>query len=482
MDACERGLIPFWDDRLVDWTHTDAELSANRLRRKEVVMTLDCPWEGNCTDFFTVFRDGNIFRMYYEAWGWKDRPMCINVCYAESRDGIRWERPNLGICEYNGSTDNNIILKNIPDNFTVMKDPNPDCPPELRYKALMAKNADPGAGKNSLQCLVSADGIHFTPYSVISEGFAYDTQNTLHYDAARGKYLCFIRDQKRKAFSADPRFQEKMIRGICVLESADFEHWSEPVALDFGDAEEYPLYTNVVSAYPYDRRYYVGFPSRYVERKEWTENYDRLGGKEARRERWEASPRYGLAVTDCVFMSSRDGYRWHRFDEAIITPGPENGRNWVYGDCFPACGELLRLPSAFEGEPEELSLYVFENHWQDVPTRLVRYTCRREGFASVKAPYRRKTLRTKLFAFAGDALFINFRTSARGGIRLRILDGEGAPIPGFESCELFGDCVDREVDFAESVRRLSGKPVIFEFELSDAELFALRFAEREAGE
>ena len=479
METREFGLIPFWDDALIDWAHTDAELSANRLRREEVVMTLDRPWEGNSTDFFTVFRDGDIYRMYYEAWGWKDKPLCINVCYAESRDGIHWERPSLGICEYNGSTDNNIIVKGIPDNFTVMKDTNPACPPEMRYKAVMATNADPGAANNSLQCLVSADGIHFTPHSVISSGFAYDTQNTLHYDEVRGKYFCFIRELRRREASPDLRFFERTLRGICVLESADFEHWSEPVSLDFGGAEEYPLYTNVVSAYPYDRRYFVGFPSRYVERREWTKNYDRLCGKEARKERFDVSPRYGLAVTDCVFMSSRDAYHWHRFDEAVITPGPENGRNWVYGDCFPACGELLQLPSAFEGEPEELSLYVFENHWMDVPTRLVRYTCRREGFASVKAPYRKKILRTKPFAFDGDALTLNFRTSARGGIYLRILDGEGSPIPGYETCEMFGDSVDRAVDFDESLQKLSGETVIFEFEMSDAELYAMRFAEAE---
>ena len=84
METRKSGLIPFWDDCLIDWSHTDAELSANRLRREEVVMTLDRPWEGNSTDFFTVFRDGDIFRMYYEAWSWKDRPLCINVCYARA--------------------------------------------------------------------------------------------------------------------------------------------------------------------------------------------------------------------------------------------------------------------------------------------------------------------------------------------------------------------------------------------------------------
>jgi len=31
---------------------------------------------------------------------------------AESRDGIHWTKPNLGVCEWNGLRDNNIILPN----------------------------------------------------------------------------------------------------------------------------------------------------------------------------------------------------------------------------------------------------------------------------------------------------------------------------------------------------------------------------------
>ena len=44
---------------------------------------------------------------------------------------------------------------------------------------------------------------------------------------------------------------------------------------------------------------------------------------------------------------------------------------------------------------------------------------------------------------------------------------------------MFGDSVDRVVDFDESLQKLSGETVIFEFEMSDAELYAMRFAEAE---
>ena len=53
----EKGLIPFWDDKLIDKRFTDAELSVNRPERREVVMVCDQPWEGNATDFFTILKD-----------------------------------------------------------------------------------------------------------------------------------------------------------------------------------------------------------------------------------------------------------------------------------------------------------------------------------------------------------------------------------------------------------------------------------------
>jgi hypothetical protein len=131
-----KGLVPFWDNYLIDPIHTNTVLSANKPEKRDIVMIFDKPWEGNGTDFFTIIKDDNLYRMYYEAWGLNDRPLNIRLCYAESRDGLHWEKPDLGIVEYNGSRENNIIIDKIPDNFTVMKDQNPDCPPEMKYKAV----------------------------------------------------------------------------------------------------------------------------------------------------------------------------------------------------------------------------------------------------------------------------------------------------------------------------------------------------------
>lgn len=133
----------FVDDFLLD-RRAGVELRLQAPVPREVVMVYDAPWEGSGCCFATVFRDGPIIRKYYIAhdltWnadGTKRVSRPTFACYAESRDGIRWVRPELGLFDYNGSKKNNIIWSGPKlDNFTPMKDPNPDCRPGEEYKAV----------------------------------------------------------------------------------------------------------------------------------------------------------------------------------------------------------------------------------------------------------------------------------------------------------------------------------------------------------
>ena len=480
------GFIPFWDDKLTDHRETTAVLSVNKPAKVESILQFDKPWEGNGINYFSMVHDDGKYRLYYESWSdfdpeWQEG---INVCYAESSDGIHWEKPNLGVCEFRGSKDNNILMAQIPDNITVMLDKNPKCPPEQKYKAVMTVTDTTGFDgapaepiHHALGCLVSADGIHFSKFCLISVGYQYDSQNTLHWDEHTGKYYCYFRAFHPGTSEPDSTFQEESIRDIMVTESEDLLHWSEPEALQYGASEDYPLYTNCIMAYPYDTRYYIGWPTRYVERKDWTPNFDRLTGREKRKHRIEtAEKRMGLTTTDCVFMSSRDRYHWHRFDEACITPGPENGRNWVYGDCYPVYNGLLETPGRFPGTPNELSIFVDENMWMGIPKELIRYVYRMDGFASYKAGYRWEKLITVPFTFTGDTLSVNFRTSARGSLYAEILDIRNNPIPGYKTCEIFGDSVNRILDFEKPLSALSGQTVRLRFTMRDAEIFAMRFS------
>ena len=72
-----------------------------------VAMKYDQSWEidetGSGSFYTTIFQDGDVYRMYY-------RGHSTLLCYAESQDGINWNRPNLGLVDHNGSDQNNIIM------------------------------------------------------------------------------------------------------------------------------------------------------------------------------------------------------------------------------------------------------------------------------------------------------------------------------------------------------------------------------------
>ena len=79
---------------------------------------------------------------------------------------------------------------------------------------------------------------------------------------------------------------------------------------------------------------------------------------------------------------------------------------------------------------------------------------------------------TKPFVFAGRSLSLNFATSAMGYVRIRLVGGDQT----LESVELFGDTLDRIVPFQNGeAAALSGKPVVMEITLSDADLYSFKF-------
>ena len=234
------------------------------------------------------------------------------------------------------------------------------------------------------------------------------------------------------------------------------------------------MYTNCVSRYKRAPHLYVAFPTRYVQRRKWDQNYDALGGREARRRLYETSDagRLGLAFTEVLFMSSRDGVHWTRFPEAFLRPGPQNEENWIYGGGYPAVGLLETAPSVPGSDPE-LSLLIPEGRFSEKPNELVRYSLRTDGFVSMHAPYAEKKLVTKPFIFRGETLSLNFSTSAAGYVRVRLRDLHANELV---SPELFGDSVGREVPFLNGAAgEMSGIPVRMEITLSDADVYAFRF-------
>ena len=464
----------FFDDTLINQERTTAEFLLHHPIRKESVLLHDAPWEGDSCDYHNFFYDDGIYRMYYLGLS-SSAPEKVVVCYAQSTDGLHWEKPELGICEYNGSAKNNIIVDSPMlfhtqiDNFMVFRDENPSCTPDKKYKAVTRVEKD---GKLGLHSMYSADGIHFSYGELLTDVGLFDSLNVAFWDQHAACYRCYCRGFHEVGNAGVSDSSEDNIRDIRYMESPDFIHWTAPKMLDFGNHEDIALYTNVVQPCPGAEHILIGFPTRYRYRRDWTGNYDELCGREKRLERMKTEPRFGMVVTDCAFITSRDGFHFKRYDEAFLRPGAEHKINWVYGDCYPARG-FVKTPSDIEGADDELSMFCPEGQWWDKPAQLIRYTIRYGGFVSMHSGAKEKMLVTKPFVFDGEDLYINFETSALGYLYFTLTDENGIR---YESCETFGDKTDRRVAFEEDVvKKLSGKPVTLEVRMRDADLYSIMF-------
>ena len=121
------------------------------------VLLPDKPWESADMGFcVSVVDDGGRCKMWYLTEG-KDSKGAYHLCYAESKDGVVWEKPNLGLIASNGSIDNNIVMAGTVET-TVFLDP--VAAPESRYKAI-AMMCWPDPKKAGLYVHTSPDGIHW---------------------------------------------------------------------------------------------------------------------------------------------------------------------------------------------------------------------------------------------------------------------------------------------------------------------------------
>ena len=460
----------FLDPATVGTLSGEASLRLHHPIPREIVLVHDAPWEGSGTGYHTVFRDGDRYRMYYKAWQLTPQQGKLLIphdtfgAYAESSDGIHWKKPSLGLFEFDGSKENNIVWtgKGAHD-FTPFKDTNPDCRKGEEYKAI-GYGPDP----KGAYAFKSEDGIHWSFLSedpVLTEG-AFDTQNLAFWDEKRGEYRAYIRD-----------FREG-IRCIRTSTSTDFRTWSKPQWLVYPCSQETALYTNQIKPYHRAPHLFIGFPTRYVER-EWSPSMEALPNLEHRRLRSSSSQRYGTALTEALLMSSGDGLHFHRWEEAFLRPGLGHDANWAYGDHYVAW-HCVETDSAIPGAPRELSLYATESYWTGHASRLRRFTLRMDGFVSVNATMAGGDLLTTPLRFTGSRLVLNVSTSAAGSVFVEIQDLQGSPLPGFsldECAEIYGDDLGRIVSWEGNadVSALEGLPVRLLFRMKDADLYSFQF-------
>lgn len=430
----------FVDDYLIDKTDGDVNRNLHKPQPEEVSLVTDKPWEGNTCAYYTIFQDGDLYRMYYRGSHHDEKTRKSAhlevTCYAESKDGIHWTKPDLGLFEFNGSKENNIVWDGIGTHcFAPFKDANPNCAADARYKAIARGRP---RGKRGLYVFKSPDAVHWSlmnPEPVITTG-AFDSQNLAFWDTHRGLYADYHRN-----------FREGR-RDIMTATSKDFLTWTKPKYLVFPGAPKEHLYTNAIRQYFRAPHILIGFPTRYL-------------------------PKQGSRV-EPVFMSSRDGLTFHRWTEAVIPEDAPKDRSGNRSN-YMTWG-LVQLP----GNDRELSVYATEAYYTGPDSRVRRFTYRVDGFVSVHAEKRGGTLLTKPLTFDGNKLIANFATGSGGQVRVTLTDADGKPLPGFSAAQcrpLVGDEIAGVVQWTGGgdLSKLAGKVIRLRFDLKDADLYSLQF-------
>ena len=437
------------DDFLIEKME-GVQLRLHRPLPRDVAIVHDAPWEGNTCFYHTIFQDGDLYRMYYRgshASGQGELDHQV-VCYAESRDGKTWEKPELGIVEFRGSKKNNIIWDGLGShNFAPFKDARPNCAPDEIYKALASK------GSEGLYPFKSSDAVHWSlmrDEPVITDG-AFDSQNQAFWDTERNCYAAYHRDGKLHG--------EVKVRDIKTSTSDDFAQWSEPVWLEYEGAPTEHLYTNQILPYYRAPHIYMGFPKRFTPKR--IENDGTNSG-----------------LSDAVFMSSRDGWHFRRWGEAFIRPGLQPER-WINRNNMIGRG-LVETAADIAGTPDEISLYSMEGYYRGDSCQMRRFTLRRDGFVSAQAPRSGGELLTRSLVFSGGELALNVSTSSAGSVRVEVQSETGAAIESYalEDCEeIYGDELERVVRWkgGADVSNLADRPVRLRLAMDDADVFALQF-------
>lgn len=392
--------------------------------------------------------------LYYGGWNEALR-------LAVSEDGLRFDRPDLGVTEFGGTTDGmggNAVLK-LPGQASVFIDGNPATRPEERFKAaafIMTRG---------IYALTSADGIQWRRNETMLLPFDCGGGAEAFWDDQRGLYACHLRHEghypregrverlaslgESREFSKPWPFEPDpapVPRGAFTLPAL----WHE-LPTPFFPNETGQVYRTRALKYEWAPDVYLAFVWRYDVDKQTRET---------------------------ELATSRDGRTWRFFgcSPAYLPVGTP------FGDGLTAKGALSVYGLVRRGDQvwqyAELSTAGHSSGQQGS----VRLTQRLDGFACLQADARGGTATSRPITFEGDALELNVQ--AGGEVRVGVLEDDGSAVPGFstDDCEpIRGDSVRQRVRWrGGSLQPLHGRAVRLRFEMRDARLFALQFVTGES--
>lgn len=403
------------------------------------------PWEEvRVYTYGSVLRDPATggFRLWYMAHS--------RVLYATSADGLSWNKPALGIQDYQGSKANNIVFPDLHSPSVV----------EDRFTSDPAKRLRMiGNVGGKYFGAYSADGIRWQGRNPEPLFLGSDT-NTLTQDPRTGEFMAFF---KKKSDDVPGRV-------VWLTRSRDFVTWSEPKLVFHADEEDNrwaqgpgqrtEVYN--MSVVPHATGF-VGFPTifRVMER---LPAQVKVGSGQSR----DNGP------IDVQLVTSTDGERWSRTTPRVNVvargvPGSFDG------------GAILGLTStAVDSGDETWMLYTGINtgHGGPIPPKRLtigRATWRLHGFASLDAGPTGGQVVTRPLLIGGGRLVVNADAS-RGRLRMALLEVDGGEVPGFG----LGDFEVLQANATRAAARWktgrdlpADRPIRVVFELSNTRLYSL---------
>lgn len=460
-EPLEIGTQPqfFIDDYLVDnrWSL--------KPKQEEVVRAFHAPQKHAANPiipdgagYATAVRDAasGVFRLWYQTHHWLGQGgedgSEYAIAYAESPDGTTWQRPKLGLYEWGGTRDNNIVWRGYRNSRA--------SGPQIvslserdrrgyRY-VLTYRTGGAGRGQNGIRLVGSGDGIHWDEQgdTLLAE-LPSDTLNSMVHDPVRGEYAIFCRPKDRYLIGQQGFLDSGESRRVARISSREL--WAR-----WGGSPQTILIPDELDV---------------------TRGFNRFYGMSVR---WHAGIYWGFLWpfklnTDIVteLAWSRDGWNWHRFPTRprLLELGPEGA--WDDGMVFGSAdwievGDQWWLFYAGHDGPHET---------KERTGGLGIAAIRKEGFISMHGPRGGGVVCTRQLKWPGGKLVINADAQA-GELKVRVSGDRRKPVPGFDyaDCRPFnGDSVHQEVTWVgQSIDTLKGQAIRLEFFLKDADLYTFR--------
>lgn len=364
----------------------------------------------------------------------------VGLAYAQSTDGVHWEKPTLGKVVFEGSSDNNILFRFAHGTGVMLDEQDPD--PQRRYK-LVTKMDFPDGRPGYMAVNFSADGINWGEMKPWPEHNPQgDSHNFPFYDPNTGTYRVMTRCWRDG------------VRVITSCESRDFLHWSEPREVLRGSGFSHQVYAMPV--FPY-QDLYLGLAAIFHEGDRDAADFDTVDCE------------LYYAVTPDVFDAVAEG-------QPLIPRG---------AGCYPTgafdCGCIYASPP-IEVQDRLYIYYMGGNgrHTDYRETSLGRGWIRKDRFACYRKnhPERDGIITTAKLCFTGDVLILLADLDAGGLIRCALhAQWNDSAYDGFSEADFrMEKRADGEFQliFAKPLSTLNGRPVCMTLRFRHASIYGIR--------